>query len=254
MTLSGLEHTIRSAASKHDKVNVVVYADDFIVTGTSKEVLEQKVKPVISAFLRERGLELSETKTKIASITEGFDFLGHHIRKYKGKLLIKPSKKNVKTFLDDIRGIIKKLGTAKTVDLINYLNPKIRGWGNHYRHVVSKEVFSYVDDGIYCALARWAKRRHPNKNADWWRKEYFRSSGNRNWIFSVKDPKRPGQWTDLFRMGYIPISRHVKIIAKATTYDSAWKSYFEERLKKQKRQRAIQRNMSRLRSGGVKSK
>lgn len=252
MTLSGLEYAIQSAVAQHDKVHVVIYADDFIVTGASKEVLEQKVKPVIIAFLRERGLELSETKTKLSSITEGFDFLGHHIRKYKGKLLIKPSKKNVNAFLKDIRGIIKKLGTAKTVDLINYLNPKIRGWGNHYRHVVSKEVFSYMDDCIYRALARWVKRRHPNKNATWWREQYFRAAGNRNWIFSAKDPNKPGQWIDLFKMGYIPISRHVKIIAKATPYDSAWDAYFEERSKKQSHQRAIQRNMLRLRSGGVK--
>ncbi|MCE3238258.1 MAG: ltrA 3 [Gammaproteobacteria bacterium] len=133
------------------------------------------------------------------------------------------------------------------------MNPKIRGWGNHYRHVVSKEVFSYVDDSIYRAVARWVKRRHPNQNAEWWRKHYFRSSGNRNWIFSTIDPKRPGQWIDLFRMGYIPISRHVKIIAKATPYDSVWSSYFDERLKKQRRQRAIQRSMLRLRSKGGRS-
>lgn len=251
MTLSGLELAVKSVTSKRDKVHVVIYADDFIVTGASKEILEQKVKPVIIAFLRERGLELSETKTKISRIDEGFDFLGHQVRKYQGKLLIKPSKKSIKAFLDDIRSIIRKCKAMKTVDLINLLNPKIRGWAHYYRHVVSKEVFSYVDDCIYQALARWVKRRHPEKNATWWRKHYFRSQGNRQWIFSAKDPTKPGQWNDLLKMVHVPISRHVKIIAQAIPYDSAWNEYFALREQQKRRRNIILRNMHRLRSGQV---
>jgi len=254
LTLSGLEQAIKSVVNKRDKVNVVIYADDFIVTGASKEVLEQKVKPAIVAFLRERGLELSGTKTRLSHIDDGFDFLGHHVRKYKGKLLIKPSKKSIHAFLNDIRSIIRKHKTMKTIDLINILNPKIQGWANHYRHVVSKEVFSYMDDGIYQALARWVKRRHPNKNSAWWQKNYFRQQGKRHWIFSARDPKKPGQWVDLFKMKYIPISRHVKIIGQATPYDSAWADYFKQRKEKKRRLTIIQRNMLRLRSGQVVAK
>ena len=235
MTLSGLETAIQSAVSKRDKVNVIVYADDFVVTGVSQEMLEQKVKPIIVAFLQERGLELSATKTQITHIDKGFDFLGHQIRKYRGKLLIKPSKKSIKSFLDDVRRIIKRLRGKKTLDLINFLNTKIRGWGNYYRHVVSKEVFSYVDDCIYRALARWVKRRHPDKNATWWREKYFRPQGRRQWIFSAKDPNKNGQWVDLLKMVHIPIKRHVKIIAQATPYDLAWKEYFKQRRLRKKR-------------------
>jgi len=82
----------------------VRYADDFIITGNSKELLEKEVKPCVEAFLDERGLQLSQEKTKLTHISEGFDFLGQNVRKYGGKLLIKPSAKNVKAFLDKVRG------------------------------------------------------------------------------------------------------------------------------------------------------
>lgn len=250
IALSGLEQAVQAVVKDRDKVHVVTYADDFVVTGASKEVLEQKVKPAITRFLRERGLELSETKTKLSHINDGFDFLGFNVRKYKGKLLIKPSKKAIKSFLDDIRGLIKKYRTAKTVDLIKKLNPKIRGWGNYYRHVVSKSVFDYVDNSIYLSLANWVKRRHPEKNSSWWRKHYFRSQGNRNWIFSAKDPEKR-RWTDLLKMVHIPISRHVKIIAQATPYDEEWQDYFVQREQQMRKRNAIQRRIHGLRSGQV---
>ena len=89
-------------------VNLVRYADDFLITGRAKELLEGEVKPLVEQFLRTRGLELSPKKTVITHVETGFDFLGQNVRKYpNGKLLIKPSKKNVKTFLDGIRKIIK---------------------------------------------------------------------------------------------------------------------------------------------------
>ena len=249
VALSGLEKVIKSVASPRDKVHVIIYADDFIVTANTKETLEQKVKPAIITFLQERGLELSLDKTKISRINDGFDFLGHNIRKYQGKLLIKPSKKSIKSFLGNVRSIIRKCRAIKTIDLINFLNLMIRGWANHYRHVVSKKTFNYVDDCIYRALAGWVKRRHPNKNSTWWRKSYFRSQGNRNWIFSVKDPKRNNQWADVFKMIHVPISRHVKIIAEATPYDSKWIEYFEQRKLQKRRTNLISRKMLQLRSG-----
>ena len=131
LALKGLEETVKSATSRKDKVNVVVYADDFVVTGSTKEVLENKVMPVVAVFLKERGLELSVEKTKITRVDEGFDFLGFNVRKYKGKLLIKPSKANVKVFLNNIRGLIKSHATIKTEDLIRLLNLRIRGWTNY---------------------------------------------------------------------------------------------------------------------------
>ena len=137
MTLDGLERLLKqklptrkkvNGQTQFNKMNFVRYADDFIVTGESKEFLENEVLPIIRAFMAERGLQLSEEKTVITHIDDGFDFLGKNIRKYKGKLLIKPSKQSVKAFLKKVRGIVKKNKSAKQDSLIRLLNPVIRGW------------------------------------------------------------------------------------------------------------------------------
>ena len=141
----------------------------------------------MSAFLKERGLELSKEKTKITSIEEGFDFLGFNIRKYKNKLLIKPAKKGVKTFLTRIREIIAK--TQKTDVLISILNLKIQGWANYYHHSVAKQTFAYIDANIFKALWRWAKRRHRKKAASWIKKKYYTQRKLRKWCFFATQEK-----------------------------------------------------------------
>ena len=81
MTLDGLERVIRKAVPRRSRVNFVRYADDFIVTGKSRRLLEEKVRPRIEEFLAERGLSLSPEKTAITHITDGFTFLGQTYRK-----------------------------------------------------------------------------------------------------------------------------------------------------------------------------
>jgi RNA-directed DNA polymerase len=93
-------------------------------------------------------------KTRITHIDDGFDFLGFNVRKYAGKLLIKPSKGAIKSFLERIREIIKANVATKTEDLIRQLNSKVMGWANYFRHVVAKKTFSYVDDQVYRARRR----------------------------------------------------------------------------------------------------
>ena len=237
LALKGFEDTIKNVTSPKDKVNVISYADDFVITGATKEVLENKVMPVVITFLKERGLELSMEKTKITHVDDGFDFLGFNVRKYKGKLLIKPSKENVKLFLGKIRALIKSNATIKTEDLIQQLNPKIRGWANYYRHVVAKVTFGYIDSRIIRALLRWIKRRHPEKNANWKYQKYFRAHGMRRWIFSVKTKNKRGEYNflDLFTAARLPIRRHIKIRAEANPYDPNYTNYFlnRERAKKE---------------------
>lgn len=145
------------------RVHLIRYADDFIITGKSKEMLEGEVKPLVESFLRERGLELSAEKTVVTHVDQGFDFLGQNVRRYNGKLLIKPSKKNVQTFLEKVREVVRRAQAYPTWQLIANLNRMLRGWAMYHRHVVSKRIFSQVDYAIFKSLWQWALRRHPRK-------------------------------------------------------------------------------------------
>ena len=159
LALDGLEELLqrtfprkweqRSTVLRHPKVHLVRYADDFIVTGASREILENEVRPVIESFLRERGLVLSAEKTKITHVREGFDFLGQNLRKFGGKLLIRPSKKNTAAFLLKVRSILKTNKSAAQANVIWQLNPVIRGWVNYHRHVTASKAFERVDWAIW---------------------------------------------------------------------------------------------------------
>jgi RNA-directed DNA polymerase len=234
LALDGLETVVKAYASlptqraQRAKVNLVRFADDFIITGSSYELLEQEIKPWVEQFLRERGLELSPEKTRITHIEDGFDFLGQHVRKSGGKLLIKPARKNVKAFLGKIRKIVKANKQATTANLIAQLNPVIRGWTNYHRHVASKVTFYHVDTAIFTMLWSWAKRRHSTKSKGWVAKKYFRTRHGRRWIFLGKQADHE---LELFRAGDVPIQRHVKIRGAANPYDPQGEVYFEERLR-----------------------
>lgn len=238
MALDGLEkhlimqfHTTQRARWKN-KVNFVRYADDFIITGSSKELLESEVLPLIQSFMKERGLELSLEKTRITHIEDGFDFLGQNVRKYDGVLLIKPSKKNIKFLLGKIRKIIKANKTATAGNLILQLTPITRGWANYHRHVCSKETFNYVDHAIFKALWQWAVRRHSNKGLRWIKDRYFKVVGRQKWVFTGECRGEGGKpkIIRLFLAARTPIWRHRKIRSEANPFDPAWEVYFERRL------------------------
>ena len=221
-----------SLGGKLPCVNFIRYADDFIITGRTKELLEGEIKPLVEQFLQKRGLDLSPAKTVITHVEKGFDFLGQNVRKYpKGKLLIKPSKKNVKVFLDGIRKIIKAALGMSAAELIEWLNPKIRGWANYHRHVVSKRVFRRVDRGIFISLWQWARRRHQKKYPGWLKQKYFEQQGHNNWTFfgeSYDDEGIPHK-VRLLLASRTPIQRHVKVKSEANPYDPAFETYFEKR-------------------------
>ena len=207
-------------------------ATRLIITGSSQERLEVEVKPLVEQFLQERGLELSPEKTRITHIEEGFDFLAQNVRAYHGTILVKPSRKNVATFLTKVRAIIKASGQTTAGNLIVQLNPVIRGWANYHRHVSSKQTLRKVDDAIFRALWQWAQRRHPKKPKRWVKEKYFQSVGGRNWVFRGEVTGREGtrQTVDLFAASSMPIQRHTKIKGEANPYDPTWELYFEERL------------------------
>ena len=140
MTLDGIEQILTesfgkkgSKTRKGSKVHLIRYADDFLITGKSPEILRTKVMPKVSEFLKERGLALHPAKTKITNIEEGVNFLGHNIRKYKGKLIIKPSKTSVKSIMRKCKSVIQSNLSSTQEDLIERLNPIITGWANYHK-------------------------------------------------------------------------------------------------------------------------
>ena len=242
LALDGLEPLLAGAFPKGTvrgrtaKVNLVRYADDFVITGSARALLETQVKPLVEEFLRERGLRLSPEKTRITHIKDGFDFLGQNLRKYgdslggQGKLLIKPSQKNVQNFLDDLRQVIQANPQATTGHLIWLLNPKISGWANHHRHVVSKETFGQVDDALHRMLWHWAVRRHPNKGHRWVKERYFTRVGGDNWVFYGTEVVRgEGRRVTLCRASQTRIMRHVKIRNDVNPYAPEWSEYLARR-------------------------
>jgi len=236
MVLDGLEEKIyQKACPKKScngriynplKVHFIRYADDFIVSCANRDYLEYEIKPLIREFLSERGLELSEEKSKITHINDGFDFLGFNIRKYHGKCLIKPCKESVKGIYCGIRECITGNKTVTQDKLIAMITPKIIGWANFYRHVVSKRTFSILDEKLFRLLWKWAKRRHPNKRTLWIKQHYFTSKGNQNWVFATTGNRKQ---IELPRFDAIKIVRHRKIISISNPYNRKWDNYFAVR-------------------------
>jgi RNA-directed DNA polymerase len=184
-------------------ISLVRYADDLVVTAPRREVLETYVVPKLAAFLAEQGLQLSEAKTRIVHIDEGFDFLGFTVRRYGGVVLTRPQKEKVVQHLRTIHDYLRQHRQATPSQIIGDLGPVIRGWANYYRHGASKHVFHTADHHIQAKLWRWAKRRHPTKTAAWIRSKYFDS----RWNFV------DGR-TRLARHDEIPVTRHSKVQGK----------------------------------------
>ena len=239
MTLDGIQTILKQKYKErkvkgrmyNPKVNLVRYADDFIITAECKEILEQEIVPIMKEFLKERGLTLSEEKTKITHINEGFDFLGFNIRKYNnGVLIIKPSKDSQKKFQEKIKMVINTNKSIPQLSLIRLLNPIIRGWGNYYQHCSAAKVFQKMDYHIFQKLQQWSFRRHPKKGKKWVVNRYFHNHNGRSWVFAspfIKKSKSelyPVQW-----LSSMKITRYAKIKQDANPYDAQWKKYFEER-------------------------
>ena len=230
MTLDGLEAVIKKSCPSRRKVNFIRYADDFIVTAESRELLGNNIIPAIKDFLKPRGLKLSEEKTKIVRIEQGFDFLGQNLKKYRNRLIITPSKENTKSFLEKVKTVIKKCYGRKTTDLINQLNPMILGWANYQRYVQSAKTFSHANKIIFQALWRWTKRRHPEKSCGWRKKKYF-NHPKRKWGFCciIKEKSGNKKLLELIKPTYIKLVRYIKIKGEANPFNPKYADYFKMR-------------------------
>jgi RNA-directed DNA polymerase len=196
-------------------ISLIRYADDLVVTAPTREVLETYVGPKLSAFLGERGLRLSEAKTRIVHIDEGFDFLGFSVRRYRGVVLTRPQKEKVVRHLRAIHDYLRQHRQATPSQIIGDLGPVIRGWANYYRHGASKHAFHTADHHVQAKLWRWAKRRHPTKTAAWIRSKYFDS----RWNFV------DGR-TRLARHDEVPVTRPSKVQGKRSPLNPEGHDYW----------------------------
>jgi RNA-directed DNA polymerase len=190
----------------------------------------------VEHFLSERGLRLSHEKTSITRVEDGFDFLGQRLRRHpSGKVLLRPSRRNVKTFLTEVRRLIREEGRSLTAgELIQALTPKVRGWALYHRHASSKRTYAYVDQQIHRALWRWARRRHRGRSAHWVKRRYYRERGC-SWMFTGELLTRRGEpyTVTLLKAADVRIERHEMIRRAANPYDPAWEPYYEGRLQAQ---------------------
>ncbi len=238
-TLDGLQRLLAdrfattSRQHRKFKVHLVRYADDFLITGTSKGLLRDQVQPLVAHFLKERGLELSHEKTRITHIEDGFDFLGQNVRRYRcGKVLTKPSSQSVKTFLTKIQETIDRSGSRTAGEMIRRLNQQIKGWTMYHRYAASKRTFAYVDHRIFQMVWRWCRRRHQKKSGKWIKTTYFQRDGHRHWVFTgtLWNQKGQGRPIQLMAAAQVRIIRYVKIRSAVNPYDPKWELYLEARL------------------------
>ena len=227
------------------------YADDFIVAGKSPEELRNLALPKINSFLIERGLSLDPDKTRIFSIEEGFEFLGFYFREYpdknrakgtkKGIFLIKPSPIKVKTFVRELKAIVKKYKNRPFYDLVAKLNQKLRGWAEHYKKVSSQQTFSTINFHVWTALWFMIKKKHRRRSKTWLYKTYFVKVKENKWVFVGK--KGTNSLT-LFQIPYVTIKYHW-LCKDANAYDPAFIEYFYKR--------NVSESKNVLLSGGTKS-
>jgi RNA-directed DNA polymerase len=233
LVLDGLEQVVCGSSHfrRRHHLHYVRWADDFIVTANSRQVLEEVILPRIEAFLTDRGVRLSTEKTVITPLAQGFDFLGQTLRKHErpnsklAKLRITPSRASLQALTDKVRTLCKQARGSTPEQLIDTLTPVLRGWANYHRPSIGGETFAKLDNFVWQRVYRWAKRRHSDKTGRWITDRYFRHRKGEPW--RLTDPATGKQ---LLRVQEaVNPQRHLKVKGEANPFDPAWEAYFQRR-------------------------
>jgi RNA-directed DNA polymerase len=235
IALHGMEQTLGVSYDKRGQIKgsraLVRYADDWVVFCESEQDA-QAARRQAQKWLLQRGLRLSEDKTRIVHLTEGFDFLGFNVRHYPApktarsgyKLLIKPSKESVRKFKERMRREWIDLKGHNAMEVLKRLNPIVRGWANYFRIGVSKHTFETLDHWMLTRCARHVRSNHSRKGWRWCRKKYW----------GALNPKRADRWVFgdkskgayLLKLSWTPIKRHVLVKGAASPDDSELRGYW----------------------------
>jgi RNA-directed DNA polymerase len=239
IALHGMEEALgitynRQGRNPGDRA-LVRYADDFVVLCKTKADAEQVIT-TLKAWLAERGLKLSDEKTHVVHLTEGFDFLGFNVRlrsnvsRAKGAIrLITPSKEAIKRHRDAMRAEWLQLRGKPVATVIRTLKPKITGWANYYRHQVAAMTFHAMDKWMFKRECRWVRTTHPKQPKKWRNKRYWgRLNKERkdHWVFG---DKHTGAYLPMYK--WTKIERHIKVGGTASPDDPTLKEYWRERTK-----------------------
>jgi RNA-directed DNA polymerase len=198
-----------SKAQRRKTLAVIRYADDFVVMHRELSVVEECQK-ILNKWLVEMGLELKPSQTRLVHTLEklnesepGFDFLGfnirqfpmgkHHSGKTGGKVsrllgfktIIRPSRDSIKAHWNALTEIVDSCIVARQSELIQKLNPVIRGWTNYFSTVNSKKTYNDLDNLLWQKLRAWANRRHPTKSSGWKAQKYWKTIRGDKWRFAT---------------------------------------------------------------------
>jgi RNA-directed DNA polymerase len=218
-------------------VSLVRYADDFVVTAPSRDVLATHVNPAMETFLGDRGMNLNMAKTRVVHREEGFDFLGFSIRQFNRKgnkiCLVTPSKNSMKRLLGKVKDVLNSNKQAKASTIVGLLNPVLRGWANYYKHCNAKKAFAYMDYRVWQMVWHWCLRRHPMKGKRWVKKRYFIHAMNRDWVFGEND----GRTLFILAKVRVDSSSYVKVRGYNSPFDPELREYWSKRESKARIQR-----------------
>jgi len=211
---------------------VIRYADDMIALCDSQEQAQQ-VKARLTEWLAPRGLVFNQDKTSIVHLDhEGFDFLGFNVRRYRGKLLIKPSKAAIRRIRRRLAVEMRSLRGSNAAAVLATIVPITRGWAAYYRGVVSKEVFTSLDDYMWKLTYKWATYSHENKPKSWIINRYygqFNPARQDRWVFGHRDS---GAYLPKF--AWTKIVRHYMVPGTASPDDPALAQYWADRRRRNK--------------------
>ena len=219
----------QSEASVTGTPVLVRYADDFVALCDSREQADQ-VKARLAPWLSSRGLAFNEDKTRVVSLDEGLDFLGFNIRRYRKKLLIKPSKTAVKRVRKRLAAELLALRGANATAVIRMLNPIVRGWAAYYRGVVSTDVFQSLDHYVWKLTYKWALYRHNHRPRHRIVARYygqFHPTRKDRWVFGDRD-----SGAFLTQFAWTKIVRHDLVKGRSSPDDPDLNEYWARRRRK----------------------
>jgi RNA-directed DNA polymerase len=210
---------------------VIRYADDLVALCHSQEQARQ-VKARLAAWLAPRGLVFNEDKTTIVHLDQGLDFLGFNVRRYAGKLLIKPSKPAVRRIRRRLAVEMRRLRGSNAPAVLATIVPITRGWATYHRGVVSKKAFAALDDYLWKLTYKWAKHSHSNKPKPWIVRRYFgqfNPARQDHWVFGHRD-----SGTYLPKLAWTKIVRHYMVTGTASPDDPSLAQYWADRRRRNK--------------------